>query len=176
MKRFLVLLALLLTGCANTNTESAPLEKLTPCAQIQTTGAAADGLMLECLDGSGELAVGAIEGPAVISAWASWCTNCEAQRPNFIKLHEQAAGRLQVIGVDMEEKAKSDGVDHALKKGMSYPQLFDPDGRTIDYFGPGVPITNFIAADGTLVYKKIGGIYSFEEMQQLVEKYLGIKL
>ena len=43
----------------------------------------ADGTFVECLDGEGEVALESIEGPAVISAWASWCSNCEAQRKNF---------------------------------------------------------------------------------------------
>lgn len=176
MRKLALLCALLLTGCTSATPSAGPIDSFAPCSSIKTTGAAADGLMLECLDGAGELAVSAIEGPAVVSAWASWCTNCEAQRANFIKLYEEADDRIQVIGVDMEEQKKSDGYEHALKKGMSYPQLFDPDGRTTDYFGPGVPITNFISADGRIVYKKIGPIYKYEELQQLVEKHLGVKI
>ena len=176
MKRLWVVLILLLSSCSSAVSESQPVNAITPCSSIKTTGMAADGLMLECLDGEGELAIQSIEGPAVISVWASWCTNCEAQRPNFIKLYEAAGDRLQVIGVDVEERAKKDGLEHALESGMSYPHLYDSDGRTSNYFGPGVPITQFITADGTLAFQKIGPIFSYEEMQQLVEEYLGIKV
>ncbi len=176
MKKLWVVLVLLLSSCSSAAPESQPVTAIAPCSSIKTTGAAADGLMLECLDGEGELAIQAIEGPAVISVWASWCTNCEAQRPNFIKLYQEAGDRLQVIGVDVEEKAKSDGLNHALQSGMAFPHLYDPDGRTSNYFGPGVPITQFITADGTLAFQKIGPIFTYEEMQQLVAEYLGIKL
>lgn len=176
MKRLWVVLILLLASCSSTTNESAPLESFAPCSSIKSTGMKADGLMLECLDGAGELAVQAIEGPAVITVWASWCTNCEAQRPNFIKLYEKAEGRFQVIGVDVEEQDKQDGYEHALKKGMAYPQLYDPDGRTANYFGPGVPITQFIDANGVLAFQKIGPIFTYEEMQQLVAEYLGFKV
>lgn len=176
MKRLWLVLVLLLSSCSSATTQTAPIESFAPCSSIKTTGMKADGLMLECLDGEGELALQAIEGPAVISVWASWCTNCEAQRPNFIKLYEQAEGRFQVIGIDVEEKNKEDGYEHALKKGMGYPHLYDRDGRTSNYFGPGVPITQFITADGQLAFQKIGPIFTYEEMQQLMDEYLGIKV
>jgi thiol-disulfide isomerase/thioredoxin len=128
------------------------------------------------LEGEGELALEGIEGPAVISAWASWCTNCEAQRENFIRLYKEAGDKLQVIGVDMEEKSKADGYQHALKKGMAYPQLFDPDGRTLDFFGPGVPITRFVDASGKMTHLKIGGIFTYDEMRSLVKEHLGIDI
>lgn len=176
MKRFLLVLILLLSSCSNATDKSAPVDSFAPCSSIKTTGAAADGLMLECLDGEGELAVQAIEGPAVISVWASWCTNCEAQRPNFIRLYEEAGDRLQVVGIDVEEKEKSDGLNHALNRGMTYPQLYDRDGRTSNYFGPGVPITQFIDKDGVIAFQKIGPIFTYEEMQQLVSEYLGINI
>lgn len=176
MKRFLLVFILLLASCSSATDESAPIESFAPCSSIKTTGAAADGLMLECLDGEGELAVQAIEGPAVISVWASWCTNCEAQRPHFIKLYQEAGDQLQVIGIDVEEKSKSDGYNHAINRGMAYPHLYDADGRTSNYFGPGVPITQFIDKDGAIAFQKIGPIFTYEEMQQLVSEYLEIKI
>jgi len=177
MKRLLLALVLLLTSCApSTSEKSVPIESFAPCSSIKYTGMKADGLFVECLDGKGELALQGLEGPAVISVWASWCTNCEAQRENFIRLYKEAGEKLQVIGLDVEEKKKSDGFNHALKKGMAYPQLFDPDGRTSNYFGPGVPITQFIDKNGKLTFQKIGPILKYEEMQQLVKKYLEIDL
>ncbi len=177
MKRLLLALVILLTSCApSTSEKSSPIESFAPCSSIKYTGMKADGLFVECLDGKGELALQGIEGPAVISVWASWCTNCEAQRENFIRLYKEAGEKLQVIGLDVEEKKKSDGFNHALKKGMAYPQLFDPDGRTSNYFGPGVPITQFIDKNGKLAFQKIGPILKYEEMQQLVKRYLEIDL
>jgi hypothetical protein len=76
----------------------------------------------------------------------------------------------------MEETSKSDGYEHALKRGMSYPQLFDPDGRSIDLFGPGVPITRFVDASGNLAHLKIGGIFNYDEMRSLVKEHLGIDI
>ena len=177
MKRLLLALVLILTSCApSTSEQSGSIESFAPCSSIKYTGMKADGLFVECLEGKGELALQGIEGPAVISVWASWCTNCEAQRENFIRLYKEAGEKLQVIGLDVEEKKKSDGFNHALKKGMAYPQLFDPDGRTLDFFGPGVPITRFVDASGKMTYLKIGGIFKYEEMRSLVKEHLGIDI
>ena len=177
MKRLLLALVLLLSSCSNsTLQQSGPIESFAPCSSIKYTGMKADGLFVECLDGDGELALQGIEGPAVISVWASWCTNCEAQRENFIRLYKEAGEKLQVVGIDVEEKKKSDGYNHALKKGMAYPQLYDPDGRTSNYFGPEVPITQFIDKDGNVAFQKIGPILKYEEMQELVKKYLAIDI
>jgi thiol-disulfide isomerase/thioredoxin len=177
MKRLLLVLVLLLSSCSNSNVQqSVPIESFAPCSSIEYTGMKADGLFVECLDGDGELALQGIEGPAVINVWASWCTNCESQRENFIRLYKEAGEKLQVVGIDVEEKNKSDGYNHALKKGMAYPQLYDPDGRTSNYFGPGVPITQFIDKDGNLAFQKIGPILKYEEMQELVKKYLAIDI
>ena len=176
--RYLALaLVLALTGCASSSeSTSAPIESFAPCSSIKTTGAAADGTMVECLDGEGSLNINAIEGPAVITVWASWCTNCEAQRPNFIKLYEASAGRFQVIGLDVEEQAKSDGYQHALARGMSYPHLFDPDGRTSNLFGPGVPITRFIDEKNEIAHQVIGPILDYKELTSLVSEHLGIEI
>jgi len=176
--RYLALtFVLVLTGCASSSeSTSAPIESFASCSSIQTTGAAADGTMVECLDGEGSLNINAIEGPAVITVWASWCTNCEAQRPNFIRLYEESGGRFQVIGLDVEEQAKSDGYQHALARGMSYPQLFDPDGRTASVFGPGVPITRFINEKNEIAHQVIGPILNYDELTALVSKHLGIEI
>ena len=59
---------------------------------------------------------------------------------------------------------------------MNFPQLYDPDGRTSNYFGPGVPITQFIDKNGVIAFQKIGPIFTYEEMKQLVSEYLEIKI
>ena len=176
MKKLLIVMVILLTGCANTAPQSLSKGSIAPCSEIKTTAMQGEGLMLECLDGEGEVAVQSIQGPAVISVWASWCKNCEAQRPYFTKLYEEAGGRIQVIGVDVEEGSKQTGLNHAINKGMSFPQLFDPDGRTSNYFGPGVPITQFIAKDGSIAFQKIGAVFTYEELKQLVAEHLDVKI
>jgi cytochrome c biogenesis protein CcmG/thiol:disulfide interchange protein DsbE len=175
MKRFAIIAVLLLSSCSSA-TKSDPIESFAPCSSILTKGAAADGVFVECLDGPGTLNINAIEGPAVITVWASWCSNCEAQRENFIRLYDESEGRFQVIGVDVEEKSKDEGYRHALASGMKYPHLYDPDGRTSKIFGPGVPITRFIDMNNQVAYQAIGPILKYDELKSLVAEHLGVKI
>ena len=170
------LLVLTLTSCSSLPPKDESIQAFASCSSIKTRGMSADGTFLQCLEGNGELALESIEGPALISAWASWCSNCESQRPYLIELYKKAQGKIQVIGVDVEEKSKSEGFEHALKKGMPYPQLYDPDGRTSKVFGPGVPITQFKDANNQIVFQQIGPFKSYEELQTLVAKYLGVEI
>ena len=174
--RWMVVLMLLLTSCSAPAVKDESITAFAKCSSIQTRGMSADGLFLPCLDGGGEVALGSIEGPAMLSVWASWCTNCESQRPYLLELFQNSQDKLQLIGIDVEEKNQGDGLQHALKKGMAYPQLFDPDGRTTKVFGPGVPITQFIDAQGIVAYMKVGPFTSYSEIRELVKKYLKIEL
>jgi hypothetical protein len=40
----------------------------------------------------------------------------------------------------------------------------------------GVPVTWFIAADGSVAYKHIGIVKDLDQMLTLTEKYLGVQL
>ena len=177
MKRALpCFLVLTLTSCSSLPPKDESIQAFASCSSIQTRGMSADGTFLQCLEGEGELALESIEGPALLSAWASWCSNCESQRPYLTELYKKAQGKIQVIGVDVEEKSKSEGFEHALKKGMPFPQLYDPDGRTSKVFGPGVPITQFKDANNQIVFQQVGPFKSYEELQTLVAKYLGVEI
>jgi cytochrome c biogenesis protein CcmG/thiol:disulfide interchange protein DsbE len=176
MKRILLAFCLILTVCSSLEQVNTPIDSLVSCSSIKKSLLSSGGPLLECLDNDDEISIKSIAGPAVISVWASWCINCAAQRKNFIKLHEEAGDLLQVVGVDVEERSKDDGYNHALENGLAFPQLYDPDGRSTSYFGPGVPITQFINKDGVLTFQKVGPIFTYEEMQELVKEYLEIDI
>ena len=176
MKRLILVCVLLLASCTEPGAKNSAISEFAHCSTLKVRGMSADGLFLPCLESEGKIALGSIEGPAVISAWASWCTNCESQRPFLIRLYENAKEKIQVVGVDVEEKSKEEGFKHALNNGMSYPQLYDPDGRTSKVFGPGVPITQFINSNGVLAFVQVGPLKSYKELQGLVKKYLDIEV
>jgi hypothetical protein len=80
------------------------------------------------------------------------------------------------VGVDVEESSIEDGRKFVEENGITWPNLYDPDGRSRLYFGMGVPVTWFIAADGSIAGKKIGVIKDENELIMLTNKYLGVKL
>ena len=184
MKRVAIVLSLLLliTSCASNGgvSSQAPDAELISCSSIQqVTENAYDAqlnLKLKCLDGSEAIKLSMIKGPAVINVWASWCASCEDELP-FLKEFSKINGeKVQFIGIDVEEKSATVGANFAKKNNMSWPHLFDPDGRTSELFGMGIPVTWFIDQNGKVIYKKIGTIKSLSELKGLVDKYLGVKV
>ena len=184
MKRVAIVLSLLLliTSCASNGGVSSPAPdaELVSCSTIQqVTENVFDpvlNLSLDCLNGSESIKLSMIKGPAVINVWASWCASCEDELP-FLKEFSKINGEIvQFVGIDVEEKSATVGANFAKKNNMSWPHLFDPDGRTSELFGMGIPVTWFIDRNGKVTYKKIGTIKSLSELKGLVDKYLGVKI
>lgn len=175
MKRItLALFLLLLTSCASPTKETAGT--VVSCLSIKHDISSTSGIDLGCLDGGEGVQLNALRGPMIINVWGSWCGPCKEEMPIFRSFYDKAAGKLQLIGVDVEEASIEDGRLFVQRHGMTWPNLFDSDGRSRGYFGMGVPVTWFIAADGSVVYKKIGALKNEIELITLTSKYLGVKL
>lgn len=164
---------LLLTSCSTSTNEVAG--KVVSCADIHSSRAA-NPIELGCLDGAKGASINALHGPMIVNVWGSWCAPCKEEIPIFRSFYKRAKGKLQLVGVDVEEASIKDGQNFVLTHGMTWPNLFDSDGRSRAYFGMGVPVTWFIAADGTVAYKKIGVLKNEIELIALTSKYLGVRL
>ena len=174
MKRLAMAVAvLLLAGC------SSPSEKIAgevvSCESILSS-ATENSIMLDCLDGTDGASINGIKGPAIINVWGSWCGPCKEEMPVLRSFYEKAQGKLALIGVDVEEASIEDGREFVENYGITWPNLYDADGKSRAYFGMGVPVTWFIAADGNVAYKHIGVIKSEKELISMASKYLGVKL
>jgi thiol-disulfide isomerase/thioredoxin len=174
MKRLAMAVAvLLLAGC------SSPSEKIAgevvSCESILSS-ATENSIMLDCLDGTDGASINGIKGPAIINVWGSWCGPCKEEMPILRSFYEKAQGKLALIGVDVEEASIEDGREFVENYGITWPNLYDADGKSRAYFGMGVPVTWFIAADGNVAYKHIGVIKSEKELISMTSKYLGVKL
>ena len=174
MKRLAMAVAvLLLAGC------SSPSEKIAgevvSCESILSS-ATENSIMLDCLDGTEGASINGIKGPAIINVWGSWCAPCKEEMPILRSFYEKAQGKLALIGVDVEEASIEDGREFVENNGITWPNLYDADGKSRAYFGMGVPVTWFIAADGSVAYKHIGVIKSEKELISMTSKYLGVKL
>ena len=116
----------------------------------------------------------AIRGPVVVNVFGSWCEPCNQEIPHFLQL--QALHKVALVGIDVEETSMQAGRNFVIKKGMTWPILYDTTSVTRGIFGLGVPVTWFIDATGKVVYKQIGVITSTAELKSEVTKYLKIKL
>ena len=165
--------ALLLAGC------SSPSEKVAgqvvSCESISSS-TTKNSLFLDCLDGGVGATIDSIKGPAIINVWGSWCSPCKEEMPILRSFYEKAQGKVLLIGVDVEEASLEDGRKFVENNGITWPNLFDADGKSRAYFGMGVPVTWFIASDGSVAHKHIGVLKNEIDLISLTSKYLGVKL
>ena len=170
----LVISTLLLTSCGTETPKSVGNGKVISCSTITTDENKTSGTTLECLDGKSKVLLESIKGPAIINVWGSWCTPCREEMPYLREL--AATGKVQIIGIDVEEKSMEAARKFVVEQGMTWPNLYDKDGSTKSSFGMGVPITWYLNSKSEVAYKHIGVLKSKDQLFSDVEKYLGIKL
>jgi len=170
MKRALLLIAALLLGVL-APANAAPI---TPsCASIKVAKVS-KGTLLPCLNGGAGTTFESIRGPVLVNVWGSWCEPCKQEMPLFVEIAQE--NKIQIVGIDVEERNMSAGRAFVAKHLMSWPQLYDAKAATRGIFGLGVPVTWFIDAQGKVVYKQIGLFTSSAQIKLLVKKYFKISL
>jgi thiol-disulfide isomerase/thioredoxin len=176
MKKALAVVALLLlTACSPSS--SYVKGEVVSCSSITKERRILDGgIELGCLDGTMGAQLNTLRGPMILNVWGSWCGPCKEEIPIFRSFYEKAKDKVSLVGIDVEESSIEDGRKYVEGNGITWPNLYDPDGRSREFFGLGVPVTWFIAADGSVAGKKIGAVKDENELIALTNKYLGVKL
>ncbi len=133
-----------------------------------SSGASLPDVTLPALhDGKPALDVGALEGPAVVNLWATWCQPCRKELPAF---QEVSAARPEVrfVGVDIAEDA-SKASDFLAGLGVTFDQYLDDRGKLSDALGTAVlPVTLVIGADGKISTQHIGPMSVLDLEQAIV--------
>ena len=100
--------------------------------------------------------------PIVLNFWASWCSPCKSEMPEFNAAWEELEGEVQFLMVNMTDGSR-ETVDTAKEyvegEGFTFPVLFDTNSEAaIAYSAYSLPTTYFIDADGYLVARAVGAI------------------
>src|SRR5919112_84123 len=95
----------------------------------------------------------------VLNFWATWCGPCKEEIPAFVELYDRYKDKgLVIVGVSIDDTVEQ--LRPFMKEyRMQYPVLqMTPDVETA--YGPlyGVPITFFIARDGTICRRHMGPV------------------
>lgn len=112
--------------------------------------------------------------PLVVNFWASWCTFCIAEMPDFQTVYSGVNDRVEFLGVNVQ-----DGTDISAefknKTGVTYPQVSDPDAAVFEGFGKGLgmPTTVFVDAQGR-VLERFAGPLTESELRERIQKHFSV--
>ena len=94
--------------------------------------------------------------PLIVNFWARWCGPCRAEIPELIEIRKAHKGKLEVLGIGIEDKAEA-AKDFAKAYEMDYP-VFVAGGKGIPLMQAlgntkgGLPFTLVIDRNGPVSY------------------------
>ena len=111
----------------------------------------------------------------LLNFWATWCTPCRAEIPNFVQWQDSYGPQgLQIIGISMD-----DGPDPVRKFydqfKMNYPVAVGTDRLARSYGGVlGLPVSFLIGRDGRIAAKYVGAV-DIPGVEQAIKSQLQTK-
>jgi cytochrome c biogenesis protein CcmG/thiol:disulfide interchange protein DsbE len=141
-------------------------------------GTKAPELNLAPLEGSNlpPLTDSSIKGKlTLVNVFASWCLPCREEHPILTELAKD--NRLNIVAINYKDKNDS-ALRFLGELGNPYAAIgVDPNGKAaIDWGVYGIPESYLVAADGTILYKRVGpfdDVSLKEGLYPAMEKALG---
>ena len=102
----------------------------------------------------------------VINVWGSWCPPCRAEAPYLNKVAKEMKPKgVQFIGINTRDNDRSLPIAFEEDFDISYPSLYDPEGRIILSGFPkgtvnlqGLPATVVVDRNGKISPRQFGGV------------------
>lgn len=116
--------------------------------------------------------------PGVLNFYASWSTVCDRELPDFQRVSERLAGRVQVVGANPQSNDTTAAQQTMISRaGVTYPTLADPQDELLRQFNTtgGLPTTVFIDADG-VVRKVHNGLLTEQLLLEEMATSLGVRV
>jgi peroxiredoxin len=116
-----------------------------------TVGEEAPSFSLPSLSGE-QVSLDAFKGKVLLlNFWASWCTPCQEELPEFQKFHQKYHDRgFTVVGINIDKK-QANAAKYIERFGLSFPVGLDPDSETIqNYRGRSMPISYLVDQHGVI--------------------------
>jgi len=98
-----------------------------------------------------EAHLAALDKPAVVNVWASWCLPCRAEAPLLDQAFETYGSEVEFIGVDVQDN-QTDAKAFLSEFGLDFDHFFDKNREIPNHYaGIGTPITFFFGPGGVLI-------------------------
>ena len=147
-----MILALGAGACTGSSTEPGP-----SALQGISTGNQARDFALKSLDGS-KVTLSEFQGDvALINFWASWCSPCRAEIPDFEGAYQAHKDEgFVILGLNEQEAPQVIG-PFIEELGMTYPVLLDEQGQVMrEYRVLGLPTSLLVDRNGVIQVRHTG--------------------
>jgi thiol-disulfide isomerase/thioredoxin len=109
--------------------------------------------------------------PLVINVWNSSCAPCKRELPAFAVVHADLGDRIRFVGVNNLDPPEVNQ-SFARERGVAYELLRDVDDGFASALGIAtLPVTLFVAADGTIVRQT--GVLEEQELREYAQELIG---
>lgn len=110
--------------------------------------------------------------PAVINFWASWCTVCETEMPDFESAYKEHKDDIEFIMINLTDgkrETEKTAIDSINKNNFSFPIYYDKDlAVSNEYKIYSIPTTFFVDSKGTI--KEIHqGLLSKDTLEEILK-------
>ena len=93
----------------------------------------------------------------LLNFWATWCGPCRAEIPDLIELQTKYKGRLQILGLVVDDDDQDAIKEFVDRTGINYPVAIASGDIRIKYGGIGALPTSFMLdSEGRIVQKHEG--------------------
>jgi cytochrome oxidase Cu insertion factor (SCO1/SenC/PrrC family) len=139
-----------------------------PLAGGTGVGATPSPVSLKALDGTGTVSTASTAGRyTVLNFWASSCTACTSEMPDFEREFRELGGRVDFIGIDVSDPSAA-ARSFAARYGVSYPLAADPKGATAGRFRvTGLPYTVILSPAGKVLVRHPGS-FTHDELDYVL--------
>ncbi len=137
---------------------------------------AAPEFQLTTLDGK-PLSLESERGKVVLlNFWATWCGPCRAEIPDLIALQERYAGKLQIIGLMVDEDDAGVVKQVVARTGINYPVAMTSPEIRIKYGGIAALPTSFVLDTQGRVVQKHEGLRNPALYEMEIRALLGLPI
>lgn len=112
--------------------------------------------------------------PIVLNFWATWCSPCRMELPDFEEMYAEYGGKVQFMMVNVEGGSASIGdINRFIKdNGFAFPVYFDATNLAAEAYNlSGIPMSYFIDTEGNIVSMH-RGLISKKQLEKEIAKLL----